>query len=163
MRRSVILFVSVLAVLCVVGMSQPVIAFSSALVSNLTFQYPQYLNGVYIFSGTVVSVGFTITNVGSQYTLFMVCAVQRVGFSGGSYGNHNLLGCLGIGLGAYCATYVSYCAYSSRIGTISGSVSASAPGQLQIQILAYDPSISASIPLAASPWTPVTQIIPQNY
>ena len=163
MKRSVVLLVSVLAVLFVVGMTQTVMAFSAALVSGLTFQYAQYLNGVYIFSGTAVSVAFTITNVGSQYTLFMVCAVQRVGYSSGTYGDHNLLGCLGIGLGAYCATYISYCAYSSRIGTISGSASASSPGQLQIQILAYDPSVSANVPLAASPWTPVTQIVPQNY
>ena len=163
MKRPVILLVSVLALLFVVGITQPVIAFSAALVSDLTFQYGHYLNGVYIFSGTAVSVAFTITNIGSQYTLFMVCAVQRVGYSGGAYGDHNLLGCLGIGLGAYCATYVSYCAYSSRIGTISGSVSASGPGQLQIQVLVYDPTVSTNVPLAASPWTPVTQIVPQNY
>src|SRR5208282_4645364 len=163
MKRSTAIFVFTLAALFVLSETQPAIAFSAAQVSGLTFQYPQYLNGVYIFSDSVVNVAFTITNVGSQWTLFLVCTAQRVGFSSGSYGDTHLLGCKAIGLGAFCAsTFINYCVSSSGIGAIPGAVYASAPGQLQIRVLVYDPAVSVNVPLTASPWTPVTQIVPQN-
>ena len=162
MNRQYTVFVFAVMALIVFGAAQPVSAFSAAQVSNVTFHYPQYLNSVYIISGAVVSVGFTVTNIGSEWTTFHVCAEQRVGFGSGGYGDNYQVGCATVGMGAACLAGISWCTSSSRIVIIPGSVYASAPGQLLIRVVVYDTLTSATVPIATSPWYPVVYIVPQS-
>lgn len=160
MNRSGIVFVFAVAALFIFSAAQPVSAISAAQVSGITFQYPQYLNGVYIINGAVVTVGFTLTNIGTEWTTFHVCVLQRVGFGSGGYGDNYQIGCAITSLPAACLTGISWCTTSSRTLTIPGSVYASAPGQLLIRVVVYDTRTSANVPITTSPWYPVTYIVP---
>ncbi len=161
MKRSVTVFAFTVAVLFIFGAAPPASAFSAAQVSGVTFQYHKSLNGVYVFNGTVISVGFTVTNIGSQWTTFLACPSQRVVFDGGGYGDSYLLGCATISLGAVCLTNTNWCVTSSGTVSIPGIVYASAPGQLLIRVLVYDTGTSATVPITTSQWYPVGYIVPQ--
>jgi hypothetical protein len=162
MRRMVTILAFAVAVIFIFGAASPAFAFSAAQVTGVTFQYPQYLNGVYIFKGSQVTVGFTVTNVGSQYSTFLACTWQSVAFHSGGYGDKYLLGCATISLAAACLTNITYCVSQSGTLVITGPAYASAPGQLLIRVLVYDTTVSSFAPITTSQWYPVTYIIPQT-
>jgi hypothetical protein len=150
--RAVAIPVSIIVVSALL-LFQPVFASSTAQVNNVSFAYPQYLNGVYIVKGTVVTVSASIYNGGSQLNTFLVCPTQRVVFAGGSYGDVESFGCATITLGTICSS-------TSGVVSIPVSVYASATGELQIRISVYDSSISTTVPITISIWHSVTQIVP---
>ena len=129
---------------------QPAAAYSSAQISNVQFNYQKYLNGVYIPQGTLVVVSATIYNGGSQVTTLSVCASQRVGYSGGSYGETENFGCTSITLGTICSS-------TTGVVSIPTSVYASASGELLMRLSVYAPSGSL---LTTSVWYPVSYIVP---
>jgi hypothetical protein len=129
---------------------QPAAAYSSAQISNVQFNYQKYLNGVYIPQGTPVVVSATIYNGGSQVTTFSVCASQRVGYSGGSYGDTENFGCTSITLGTICSS-------TTGVVTIPTTPYASTSGELLMRLSVYGPSGTL---LTTSQWYPVTYIVP---
>ena len=129
---------------------QPAAAYSSAQISNVQFDYPKYLNGVYIPQGTPVVVSATIHNGGSQVTTFSVCPSQRVGYSGGSYGDTESFACTSITLGTICSS-------TTGVVSIPTTASASESGELLMRLSVYGPTGTL---LTTSAWYPVTYIVP---
>ena len=125
-------------------------AYSSAQISNIQFEYSKYLNGVYIPQGTVVIVSATIYNGGSQVATFSVCPSQRVGYSGGNYGDAENFACTLITLGTICSS-------TTGVVSIPTVAYASAPGELFIRLSVYGQTGAV---LAKSAWYPVSYIVP---
>ncbi len=139
-----------LTFLLVLPILQPVAEYSSAQISNIQFNYQKYLNGVYIPQGTLVVISATIYNGGSQVTTFSVCASQRVGYSGGGYGDTENFGCTSITLGTICSS-------TTGVVSIPTAVYASASGELLMRLSVYGPTGTL---LTTSTWYPVTYIVP---
>ena len=139
-----------LTFLLVLPILQPVAAYSSAQISNIQFNYQKYLNGVYIPQGTLVVISATIYNGGSQVTTFSVCPSQRVGYSGGGYGDTENFGCTSITLGTICSS-------TTGVVSIPTAVYASASGELLMRLSVYGPTGTL---LTTSAWYPVTYIVP---
>jgi hypothetical protein len=129
---------------------QPAAAYSSAQISNVQFDYPKYLNGVYIPQGTPVVVSATIHNGGSQVTTFSVCPSQRVGYSGGSYGDTESFACTSITLGTICSS-------TTGVVSIPTTPYASESGELLMRLSVYGPTGTL---LTSSVWYPVSYIVP---
>src|SRR5208282_3306009 len=136
--------------LLVLSIFQPAAAYSSAQISNVQFSYQKYLNGVYIPQGTLVVVSATIYNGGSQVTTLSVCPSQRVGYSGGNYGDTENFACTLITLGTICSS-------TTGVVSIPTSVYASASGELLMRLSVYGPTGTL---LTTSAWYPVTYIAP---
>ncbi len=136
--------------LLVLPILQPVTAYSSAQISNIQFNYQKYLNGVYIPQGTLVVVSATIYNGGSQVTTFSVCPSQRVGYSGGGYGDTENFACTLITLGTICSS-------TTGVVSIPTSAYASASGELLMRLSVYSPTGTL---LTTSAWYPVSYIVP---
>jgi len=162
MKRAITVLTFAVALIFIFCAASPAFAFSAAQVTGVTFQYPQYVNGVYILKGTQVTVGFTVTNIGSQYSTFLACTWQSVAFASGGYGDNYQLGCATISLAAACLTNITYCVSQSGTLVITGPVFASSAGQLLIRVLIYDTTVSSYQPITTSQWYSVTYIISQT-
>jgi len=153
MKTTISTIALTLTFLFILSTLQPTFAYSSAQVSNIQFNYPKYLNGVYITEGTVVIVSATIYNGGSQVSTFTVCPSQQVRFNSGGYGDFQNFACTSITLGTICSS-------TSGVVTMPADVHASNSGELMIRISVYATTNSPNTPLAVSPWYPVTYITP---
>ena len=142
-------FVLAMLVVFMLPVFRPAIAYSSAQISNIEFNYPKYLNGVYITQGTPVIISATIYNGGSQISTFTVCPSQRVGYDDGYGDNHNFT-CTLITLGTICAS-------TTGVVSIPTTAYASASGELFMRLSVYN---SAGTLLTTSAWYPVSYIIP---
>lgn len=150
MKTVAIVTTILLTLLFVLPILQPAAAYSSAQISNVQFDYQKYLNGVYIPQGTVVVVSATIYNGGSQVTTFTVCPSQRVGYSGGGYGDTENFACTSITLGTICSS-------TTGVVSIPTTAYASTSGELFMRLSVYDPSGTL---LTTSAWYPVSYIVP---